>query len=113
MKPHHLPFKVMKKWPELLEAYSKADPLAEIPVLYLKRNAKLHLGVEEQIRDPLTIKLLFYEMSFKVVYSLYPTTLDEAAYLSAIQLRLQVGFKAKKSDIKFGNDAMARSSDVG
>ena len=68
-------------------------------MLYFKRDAAVHQGIERQIHDPIVIKLLFDEMSFNVLYSLYPCEVDDAAYLAGIHLQLARGPRAKKDDI--------------
>eukprot|EP00052_Salpingoeca_macrocollata_P008294 m.65855 g.65855 ORF g.65855 m.65855 type:complete len:460 (+) comp16523_c0_seq2:600-1979(+) len=99
MKAHHMPFKVLKKWPELLQSYTHSDPFGEVPVMYFKRDAIVHQGIERKIKDPIVLRLLFDEMSFNVLYSLYPCEFDEAAYLAAVHLQLARGNAATKNDI--------------
>eukprot|EP00051_Salpingoeca_urceolata_P035598 m.30541 g.30541 ORF g.30541 m.30541 type:complete len:419 (-) comp9476_c0_seq1:87-1343(-) len=99
MKPDHLPFRVMKKWPELLETYSNSDPHGEIPAVYIRRSAHVTPMMEKRIKDPVAVKLLFGEMTFNIIYSLYPCTLEDAVYLAAIHLQLEKGRKANKKDV--------------
>lgn len=72
---------------------------AEVPLIYYKREATVHQGLEQKCRDPVAIELFFHEMTFNVIYSLYPCKPEEAAYLAAIHLRMEKGPKASKSDM--------------
>jgi len=100
VKPHHLPFKVMKKWSEILESFATGDIYSEVPTLYLKRDALLHPGIERKLKDPKTIELLFDELAHNIAYSFYPVTLDEAVHLAAKALRADRLDMAKKGDIR-------------
>lgn len=99
LKPHHQPFKVLKQWADLLLSYSLSGAY-ELPVLYFKRAALVHQGVESRIEDPLILKLLVAELEFNVQYSLYPCEPEEAARLAAIHLHMAVGSQANKSHVE-------------
>lgn len=71
----------------------------EIPMMYFKRSATTHLDIENAIDDMLVLKLLFHEMTFNVVYSLYPCEIDEAALLAAVHIHLAKGAEATKEDV--------------
>ena len=117
MKLYHTPFKVLKKWSELVGAFSDADPFSglrcaplshirslytEIPVFFLKRDAMVHQGVERKVTDPLVRRLFFHEMTFNVVNSIYPCTVAEASKLAAIHLLIRCGMSASKEDVAYG-----------
>mmetsp|Transcript_35895 Transcript_35895/g.94091 ORF Transcript_35895/g.94091 Transcript_35895/m.94091 type:complete len:481 (+) Transcript_35895:28-1470(+) len=88
-KAHHEPFKILRKWPELLALYTTSgDPADEAPMLYLKRSELCHQGIERKQTDSRVIELLFQEMTFNVVYSFYPCDADEAARLAALHLAI-------------------------
>ena len=74
---------------------------AEIPALYFKRDAMVHQGLERKVQDPLAIRMFFYEMTFNVINSIYPCTLDEAVPLAAIHLHIACGNTAAKGDIAY------------
>ena len=88
MKEHHQPFKVMKKWPELLDTYTNPDPYGELPGVYLKRGMMFHQGLEREVKDPAVVKLLYEELMFNVQYSLYPAPLDSSIKLAALGLQV-------------------------
>eukprot|EP00041_Stephanoeca_diplocostata_P015654 m.299452 g.299452 ORF g.299452 m.299452 type:complete len:481 (-) comp20112_c0_seq2:220-1662(-) len=92
LKPHHQPFKIVKRWPELLSLFAKnANPEAEVAMLYLKRRETVHQGMERDYKDPQIVELLFDEMTFNIVYSFYPCDLEDAVLLAAIHLRMECG----------------------
>ena len=90
----------MKKWIDVIGSFTNADPLSEIPVLFFKRDAVVHQGIEKKIHNPLVVKLLFHEMTFNVIHAIYPCSISEAAYLAAIQLHIACGSTATKDDVK-------------
>jgi hypothetical protein len=61
----------------------------------------VHQGVERKVKDPLTRRLLFHEMTFNVVNSIYPCSLEEASKLAAIHLMIRCGLSATKEDVAF------------
>lgn len=92
LKPHHQPFKIVKRWPELLSLFAKhANPESEVAMLYLKRRETVHQGMERDHKDPQIVELLFDEMTFNIVYSFYPCDLEDAILLAAIHLRMECG----------------------
>lgn len=94
MKDHHLPFKIVKKWPEVLDSFTSSDPYGEIPSIYFKRSDIFHRGLECQLEDSKSIELFFNELTFNIIYSFYPCELDLAIRLAAIHLRINCGLQA-------------------
>jgi len=91
LKPHHQPFKVLKKWSELMALFTNnPEPDNEAPLIYLKRADMCHQGLERDATDPRLIRLLFDEMTFNIVYSFYPCELDEAARLAAYHVAIEL-----------------------
>ncbi len=109
LKRHHQPVKVMRTWPELLHQFTLCDPHSEPPILfvwasrmscpliplflcttrYFAKESFVTVQDERALVDSKGIKLLFEEMTFNVVFSRYPCTLEEAAFLAAIHVRLE------------------------
>lgn len=61
LKPHHQPFKVLRKWPDIVALCSnnnKEDAI-EAPLIYLKRAELCHQGIERKHLHPRTIELFF------------------------------------------------------
>ena len=56
-------------------------------------------GIEQKIKNPKALELIFQEMTFNVVYSMYPVTFEEAAALAAIHLFIEKGANPDKSAI--------------
>lgn len=44
--------------------------------------------------------MFFRELTYNVVYSLYPCTLDDAVHLAAIHLQMAAGDQATKEDVR-------------
>lgn len=88
LKDHHMPFKVLKRWSELLRTFAYVNPYSELPLMYFKRDEMFHQGLERRVSDSKCIRLLFEEMTFYMIYSFYPCSVDEAANLAAIHLKL-------------------------
>lgn len=60
LKPHHQPFKILRKWPELLALFtSTGEPETEAPIMYLKRADMCHQGIERKYTQPRIVELLF------------------------------------------------------
>lgn len=78
-----MPFKLLKRWPEILEQFTTGDIYNETASLYLKRDALLHKGIEKSLVDKASIKLLYEELVFNIAYSFYPCTVDEAVEFAA------------------------------
>ena len=57
-----MPFKLVKRWPEILEQFTTGDIYDETASLYLKRDALLHKNIEKNITDKPSIKLLYEEL---------------------------------------------------
>lgn len=57
--------------------------------------------MEAPLDDPVVLKLLFHELSFNVLYSLYPCDVDEAAALAAVHLHMARGASATKDDVAY------------
>ena len=68
-------------------------------MMYLKRDPLVHQSIENKVSDLLVLKLLFYEMTFNVLYGLYPCNEEEAAHLAAVHLRLTHGEQPSKTDV--------------
>jgi len=100
LKPHHLPFKIMKKWQEILESFAIGDTYDEVPGIYWKRDALVHQDVEKKATSANAIKLLYYELEFNLAYSFYPVELNDAITFAALALRIRKGDAAKQGDIK-------------
>lgn len=100
MKPHHAPFKIMKKWMDLLQQYTAIDPQSELPILTFRRSCFVHQPIERKITDTAAVELFFDEMTFNVIHSHYPCSLDEAVMLGAIHLQLKAGNDANKHTVK-------------
>eukprot|EP00039_Didymoeca_costata_P030069 m.27753 g.27753 ORF g.27753 m.27753 type:complete len:409 (+) comp7931_c0_seq1:146-1372(+) len=100
LKPHHLPFKVIKKWPDILESFSSGDTFSEQPGLYLKRDAMVDINREKEMTNPITLKLLCDELAFNMAYSFYPILLPDAVEFAALALRAEHNDSASKGDIR-------------
>ncbi len=68
-------------------------------MIYLKRDPMVHQSIETKVIDPLVVKLLFFELTFNVLYGLYPCTMEEAAHMAAVHLQLANGPMATKDDV--------------
>ena len=99
LKSHHLPFKILKKWHDILESLATGDTYSEEPTMYWKKDAMTHQALEKRVTGPLASRLLFDELAFNVSYSFYPTTLAEAVNMAALALKVAKAEKGVKSDI--------------
>jgi hypothetical protein len=101
LKPHHLPFKILKKWHDILESLATGDTYSEEPTLYWKRDALVHVGLEKKHHaSSAAIEMFYQELVFNVAYSFYPTSLPEAVELASVALRVEKGTAATKADMQ-------------
>jgi len=99
LKPHHLPFKILKKWHDILESLATGDTYSEEPTMYWKKDALTHQAVEKKVSGPLAMRLLYDELAFNVQYSFYPATLAEAIHMAALALKVAKADAGTKTDI--------------
>ncbi|EDQ88524.1 uncharacterized protein MONBRDRAFT_26295 [Monosiga brevicollis MX1] len=111
VKDHQSPIKVLKAWPELIHDYTQvlADDETELPVIYFRRQA---LGHERATEDVNTLTMLVRELTYNVVYSLYPVDRELAVSLAAIHLQLACGHEATKDDVDPTPSLFVRDSDI-
>lgn len=69
MKPHHMPFKIMKKWTELLHQYT-VHGRSEVPSLYFKREVMVTKDMELATADAAARHMFYTELKFNLLYSL-------------------------------------------
>jgi len=105
LKPHHLPFKLLKTWHDILEAYAQvnddeADTYNEQPQLYWKRDALMHMGAEKKVESPLALKMLYHELGFNIAFGIYPISMPEAIEFAAMALKIERGSKGVKAELK-------------
>jgi len=91
--------KMVKYWDDLMEQFTEKDPLSERPVLCFKKDAMTHVGVEENVSNEDTLLMFFRELTYNVVYALYPCTMEDAVLMAAIHLQMAVGHKATRDDV--------------
>eukprot|EP00045_Choanoeca_perplexa_P013959 m.160933 g.160933 ORF g.160933 m.160933 type:complete len:459 (+) comp16513_c0_seq4:77-1453(+) len=96
---HHKPLKMVRDWTELLRDYTELREPMEDPIIYLRKASLVHVGVEQEQTDEGVITMFFRELTYNVVYSLYPMDYDMAVQMAAIHLQLVAGNEAKKHDI--------------
>ncbi len=58
-------------------------------------------GQEQKVHDLRALTLIFNEMTFNVVYAMYPVSFEEAAALAAVHLYMEKGPRADKAAIKY------------
>uniref|UniRef100_A0ABM0MPM3 Krev interaction trapped protein 1-like n=1 Tax=Saccoglossus kowalevskii TaxID=10224 RepID=A0ABM0MPM3_SACKO len=87
MRAEHKPLLHMKSWDIIVKQLTNYKPEAEKPRLYLRRDARLALSVENKVKDPQAIKLLFDECLVNVLKSMYPATDEDAISLAAILMQ--------------------------
>jgi len=104
LKPHHLPFKLLKTWHDVLEAYAQVndghDTYNEHPQLYWKRDALMHMGAEKKVESPLALKMLYHELGFNIAFGIYPISMPEAIEFAAMALKIEMGAKGTKAAMK-------------
>ncbi|KXJ17746.1 FERM domain-containing protein 8 isoform X2 [Exaiptasia diaphana] len=94
LKDHHVPYRLRKVWPELLQKFTNANHEAieiDEPILSYQRNSFYPLQDEKKIEDNGSIKRLFEEARNNVLSGLYPVTKQESIKLGGVLLALQNG----------------------
>ena len=96
LKPQHRPFNLLCNWDELLRRFAcvkleknQGQIEQDTPSLSYQRNVYIGLGFEEQVDDPLVIKLLFEEAKENVLQGRYPLEMTELYQLAALALRAE------------------------
>lgn len=81
--------------------YSSANFLRGFNLTAHQRpNPPLSQGLEEGVTDSATTLMFFRELTYNVVYSLYPCDLDDAVQMAAVHLHMAVGSAAKLEDVE-------------
>ncbi|XP_064393909.1 putative FERM domain-containing protein FRMD8P1 [Halichondria panicea] len=105
LKSYHLPYKLFKRWKDLLSQYTNAtyeNVCTEEPYLCLQRNTFLSLQEEKDLLqqlapDKTTIDLLYHEAVYNVTKSPYPVQPEELHTLAGLQaavFRVETGSEA-------------------
>ncbi|XP_054261310.1 putative FERM domain-containing protein FRMD8P1 isoform X2 [Macrosteles quadrilineatus] len=94
LKPHHQPFAVRAKWPDLLVKYAHATESRQRrdePVLSFQRNVFVSRSVDERVKDPKIMDLLYCEARYNILEGRYPCEVGHYIMLGGIQARLELG----------------------
>ncbi|XP_072031868.1 putative FERM domain-containing protein FRMD8P1 [Amphiura filiformis] len=94
LKPYHIPFKLCRQWPDLLDKFTIATEQQKAndePVLTFQRNAFFPKSKEKTITDSKTLVRLFEEARYNVLEGNYPCEPEDYEYLAAILAWIQHG----------------------
>ncbi|KAG8302735.1 FERM domain-containing protein 8 [Homalodisca vitripennis] len=94
LKPHHQPFTVRAKWPDLLAKYAHATESRQgrdEPVLSFQRNVFVPRSVDERVKEARVLDLLYCEARYNILEGRYPCEVGHFIMLGGIQARLELG----------------------
>lgn len=91
LKPSHVPFKLVCYWEELLEKYvhcNEETRQRDEAVIMLQRNVYVPYSIEETIKDPSLLKLLYCEAKKNIMNGKYPINREDADELAILQTKI-------------------------
>ncbi|XP_070578032.1 putative FERM domain-containing protein FRMD8P1 isoform X2 [Ptychodera flava] len=94
LKPHHVPYKLFRQWPDLLDRFTSAteeQKNRDEPILCYQRNAFFPKGREKRIRDPSVLDRLYHEAKDNILEGYYPCTCEEYDKLAGYLARIDLG----------------------
>ncbi|XP_038072362.1 putative FERM domain-containing protein FRMD8P1 isoform X2 [Patiria miniata] len=94
LKSHHIPFKLCRKWHDLLDKFTTAteeQKANDEPMLCYQRNAFCPKAKETQITDQKMLRLLYEEAKHNVLEGNYPCEAEDLEYLAGIMAYLENG----------------------
>nr|XP_006813165.1 PREDICTED: FERM domain-containing protein 8-like [Saccoglossus kowalevskii] len=94
LKPHHVPFKLYRQWPDLLDRFTSAtedQKSRDEPVLIYQRNAFFPKSREKRITDNKILLRLFDEAKDNLLDGYYPCSSEDYDRLAAILARIDHG----------------------
>ncbi|XP_022085914.1 putative FERM domain-containing protein FRMD8P1 isoform X2 [Acanthaster planci] len=87
LKSHHIPFKLCRKWHDLLDKFTTAkeeQKANDEPMLYFQRNVFFPKAKEAQITDQKVLRLLYEEAKCNILQGNYPCEPEDFEYLAGI-----------------------------
>uniref|UniRef100_H2YXX8 FERM domain-containing protein 8 n=1 Tax=Ciona savignyi TaxID=51511 RepID=H2YXX8_CIOSA len=87
LKPQHVPFRMVKQWPMLVEKFSMAsdaDKAQDEPALLFRRNAFLTKEDEMLITDTAVLNLLKMEAKYNIQRGIYPCDFEDVEQLGTL-----------------------------
>ncbi|CAH1792219.1 unnamed protein product [Owenia fusiformis] len=94
LKPHHVPFRLTQHWDELLQKYttsSEEEIERDEPVLIMQRNIYYPRELEEKIREPQMLKLLYSEAHSNITEGRYPWDTEHYFVLAGLASAIENG----------------------
>ncbi|XP_014669788.1 PREDICTED: FERM domain-containing protein 8-like isoform X2 [Priapulus caudatus] len=95
LRPHHIPFRVVQQWPDLVQKYTSAtaeEIIQDEPVLMFRRNVFFSKAREmREATDAESLRLLYEEAKFNVVESRCPCSSADCEKLAGLQAVIEHG----------------------
>ncbi|MEE6466638.1 hypothetical protein FKM82_007013 [Ascaphus truei] len=97
LKPFHKPLQHVRDWAEIISELTNLDPQRETPQLFLRRDVRLPLDIEQKIEEPLAILILFDEARYNLLKGFYPSPDAKLITLASLLLHIVYGsYESKK-----------------
>ncbi|XP_076800492.1 putative FERM domain-containing protein FRMD8P1 isoform X2 [Clavelina lepadiformis] len=112
LKPQHVPFRMVKQWPMLLEKYSMAtdyEKAQDEPALIFRRNAFLTKEDEVQITNEAILNILMMEAKSCIQQGIYPCDTEDIEQLGAL-LCLGKDEEHKQDEDKHGMESVVKEN---
>ncbi|XP_072167648.1 putative FERM domain-containing protein FRMD8P1 [Diadema setosum] len=94
LKPHHIPFRLCRQWPDLLDKYtthSEELKANDEPVISFQRNAFYPKDAEKKITNDEILKKLFEEAKRNILDGMYPCEAEDYEYLAGLITFIEYG----------------------
>ncbi|XP_054758164.2 FERM domain-containing protein 8-like isoform X1 [Lytechinus pictus] len=94
LKPHHIPFRLCRQWPDLLDKYtthSEEVKANDEPVISFQRNAFYPKDTEKKVMNAKIKSLLFVEAKGNILNGMYPCEAEDYEYLAGVLASLEFG----------------------
>ncbi|XP_011675388.1 FERM domain-containing protein 8 isoform X3 [Strongylocentrotus purpuratus] len=108
LKPHHIPFRLCRQWPDLLDKYTTHSEEAKAndePVVSFQRNAFYPKDSEKKVTNGKIKSRLFEEAKGNILNGMYPCEAEDYEYLGGLLAFLEYGeFNAEVHQMGFFKD---------
>ncbi|XP_035661057.1 krev interaction trapped protein 1-like [Branchiostoma floridae] len=91
MKPEHKPLHHLRDWAEIVGELTDCNPEDETPLLYVRRDARLHMEAERKVQDPMAIKMLFDEARTNMLHGMYACSDEDTVAMAGIMMQIIYG----------------------
>ncbi|XP_077993861.1 putative FERM domain-containing protein FRMD8P1 [Glandiceps talaboti] len=94
LKPHHVPYKLYRQWPDLLDRFTSAtedQKNRDEPILCYQRNAFFPKCKEKRIRSEKALEMLYEEAKHNILEGYYPCSSEEYDRYAGLLARIELG----------------------